>query len=120
MFIVCSFSVRLLETVASLCRLTSYAYLREVGGDGSVLGGIELEIAAVGDEGTPTLFWSCVSSRSCCPYEDCALQAVRFLKRLYGFVISDFNYEGMVAYRELARYAIVLAVSIARSVSSCF
>jgi len=49
------------------------------------------------------------------PYEESALQAVCFLQGLYGFVIRDFNYEAMQAYRDLARSAIVLAVSICRS-----
>jgi hypothetical protein len=33
---------------------------------------------------------------------------------LYGFVIHDFNYQGMQAYRDLARSAVVLAVSVSR------
>jgi hypothetical protein len=44
-----------------------------------------------------------------------ALQVVRFLQHLYGFVVRDFNYEGMQAYRNLARSAIILAVLVARS-----
>ena len=117
MFVAYASSVHLLEMVAVMCRLPSHSYLREVGGDGSLLGGVELEVDVV-REGAATarfFFWSCVPPASCCPYEEPALQAVRFLQRLYGFVVSDFNYEGMVAYRELARSAIVLAVSLARS-----
>jgi hypothetical protein len=44
-----------------------------------------------------------------------ALQAVRFFQRLYGFVVQDFNYEGMQAYRNLAWSAVVLAVLVAWS-----
>lgn len=43
------------------------------------------------------------------------MQAVRFLQGLYGFVIHDFNYEAMQAYRDLARSAVVLAASLGRS-----
>ena len=39
-----SSSVALLEIVASQCCLPFHSYLREVGGDGSVLGGVELEV----------------------------------------------------------------------------
>ena len=34
---------------------------------------------------------------------------------MYGFVVHDFNYDGMQAYRNLARSAIVLAASVVRS-----
>uniref|UniRef100_A0ACD5V873 Uncharacterized protein n=1 Tax=Avena sativa TaxID=4498 RepID=A0ACD5V873_AVESA len=117
MFISYASSIHLLEMVSVMCHLPSHSYLREVRGDGSLLGGVELDVDVV-QEGAMTtrfFFWSCVSHASCCPYEEPALQAVWFLQHLYGFVVSDFNYEGMVAYRELARSAIVLAVSLARS-----
>uniref|UniRef100_A0ACD5ZBA1 Uncharacterized protein n=1 Tax=Avena sativa TaxID=4498 RepID=A0ACD5ZBA1_AVESA len=117
MFSVRYSAMHLLETVASRCRLSYHSYLREVGGDGSVLGGVELELA-VFQEGAATtrfFFWSCVPTGSECPFEEPALQAVRFLQGVYGFVVRDFNYEGMIAYRSLARSAVVLAVSFARS-----
>jgi hypothetical protein len=88
-----------------------------VGGDGSVLGGVELEIAVVQEGPAPTrfFFWSSVSSGLQSPFEELALQAIRFLQSLYGFVIRDFNYEGMQAHRDLARCAVVLAVMVLRS-----
>ncbi|KAM0847422.1 hypothetical protein ACQ4PT_055022 [Festuca glaucescens] len=117
MFVVSYSPMHLLELVASHCRLSYHAYLREVGGDGSVLGGVELEIAVVQEGPAPTrfFFWSSVSCGSQSPFEESALQAIRFLQRLYGFVIRDFNYEGMQAHRDLARSAVVLAVSVLRS-----
>ena len=39
--------VHLLEMIAFQCRLLSHFYLREVAGDGSVLGGVEIEVAVV-------------------------------------------------------------------------
>ena len=36
-------------------------------------------------------------------YEHAAFQALRFLQGVYGFVVSDKNYEAMVSYRELSR-----------------
>jgi hypothetical protein len=47
MFVVSYSPLHLLELVASHCRLSYQAYLREVGGDGSVLGGVELDTAVV-------------------------------------------------------------------------
>ena len=108
--------LHLLELVAYHCQLSYHSYVREVCGDGSVLGGVELEIAVVqeGAKSTRFFFWSAWSSCSRCPYEESALQAVCFLQSLYGFVVHDFNYNGMQAYRNLARSAVVLAVSVVR------
>lgn len=40
------------------------------------------------------------------PEFQCAsLQAVVFLRSIYGFVVVDYNYYGMLAYRSLARAA---------------
>lgn len=101
--------VHLLEMIASQCRLPSHFYLREVAGDGSLLGGVEIEVAVVA---TPKrlFFWACVSAGLRCPFEE-----VAFLKGLYGFVIRDYKYEEMLAYRELARSAIILSASLAWS-----
>jgi hypothetical protein len=117
MFVVSYSPLHLLELVACHCRLSYHAYLREVGSDGSVLGGVELETAVVreGAARTRFFFWSVASSGSPCPFEESALQAIRFLQHLYGFVIRDFNYESMQAYRDLARSAVVLAVSVVRA-----
>ena len=78
---------------------------------------MELEIAVVQEGAAPTrfFFWSPMSSASPCPFEESALQAVHFLQSLYGFVVRDYNYEEMLAYRNLARSAIVLAVSVVRA-----
>jgi hypothetical protein len=97
--------------------LSYHSYLRDVGGDGSVLGGVDIEIDVAREGATPTrfFFWPSASAGSWCPYEVSALQAVRFFQRLYGFVVRDFNYEGMQAYRNLAWSAVVLAVLVAWS-----
>jgi hypothetical protein len=116
MFVVYYSPLHLFETVASHCGLSYHSYLREVGGDGSVLGGVEFEISVVQEGATRNrfFFWSPASPGSRCPYEESALQAIRFLQSLYGFVVQDFNYQGMQAYRDLARSAVLLAVSVGR------
>jgi hypothetical protein len=62
------------------------------------------------------LFFGCVaSSGSPCPFEESALQVIRFLQHPYGFVIHDFSYEGMQAYRDLARSTAIHAVPVVRT-----
>jgi hypothetical protein len=114
MFAVYYSPLHLFEVVACHCRLSYHSYLCEVGGDGSVLGGVELETSVVHEGATSArfFFWSSAMPGSRCPYEESALQAVRFLQNLYGFVVQDFNYQAMQAYRDLARSAVVLAVSV--------
>ena len=123
MFVIRYSPLHLLELVASHYQLSYHSYVREVCGDGSVLGGVELEIAIVQKGAMPTrfFFWSSWSSGSRCPFETSALQAVCFLQSMYGFAVHDFNYDGMQSYRNLARSAIVLAASIVRlgEVVSC-
>jgi hypothetical protein len=63
MFVVSYSPLHLLDLVASHCRLSYHGYLREVGGDGSVLGGVELEIAVVQEGPAPTHFFP---GRPCC------------------------------------------------------
>jgi hypothetical protein len=60
MFVVYYSPLHLFETVTSQCQLSCHSYLREVGGDGSVLVGVELETAIVQEGATPTrfYFWS--------------------------------------------------------------
>jgi hypothetical protein len=56
MFVVSYSPLHLFELVACHCRLSYHAYLREVGSDGSVLGGVELETAVAHEGAAPTHF----------------------------------------------------------------
>ena len=94
----------------------------EVADDGDVLGGVELElpIAKHASVLQRRFFWACASSGFPRPHDQAALQALSFLQEYYGFVICDYNYQGMLAYRELARSALILAASVVRTAgSSC-
>lgn len=66
MFAVYYYPMHLLEMVASHCRLSNHSYLGDVGGDGSVLGGVELEIDVAREGATPTWFfyWTSASTGS--------------------------------------------------------
>jgi hypothetical protein len=57
MFVVSYSPLHLLELVASRCRLSYHAYLREVGGDGSVLGGVEPKTVVVHEGVVPARFF---------------------------------------------------------------
>ena len=108
----------MLAVVAWRCRLPYHSYLCEIAGDGSFLGGVELEISC-GDVPTQTtqhFFWAQTPIISLSLYDQAAFQALRFLQGVYGFVVLDYNYENMVAYRELSRSAAVLAAMLACSV----
>ncbi|KAM3335639.1 hypothetical protein ACQJBY_029873 [Aegilops geniculata] len=112
----CSY-VHMLDVVALHCRLPFHSYLREVMDDGVVLGGVELDVDVPGGDATTMrkFFWSIDSMDCLSLYDDAALQAIGFLQSLYGFVVLDYNYKSMMAYRELARSAVVLAASLVRS-----
>ncbi|KAM0910045.1 hypothetical protein ACQ4PT_014417 [Festuca glaucescens] len=116
MFLLRSSYVPLLEAVACQCRLPFPSYLREVAEDGSVVGGVEIELAVSGapNEFRTHFFWSSGHTELCLLYEQAAFEAIRFLQGLYGFVVADYNYEVMVGYRTLARSAALLAAAVAR------
>ena len=54
-------------------------------------------------------------SRGCAgAYDHAAMQAIRFLQGIYGFVVRDYNYASMRVYRETMRSAILVVVCAAR------
>ena len=113
---VVSFVLPILETVAARCALPALFYLREVTEDGSVLAGVELELPArgVGMVSERKFFWG-TAWRGCMEaYDHAAMQAIRFLQGVYGFVIRDYNYDCMLTYRDSMRSAILVAASAVR------
>ena len=117
MFIVYSSYLHLLDIVASRCGLPFHSCVSEVADDGDVLGGVELEVPMARHACVLQrhFFWACAPAGLPCPYDQAALQALSFLQEFYGFVICDYNYQGMLAYRELARSAVVFAASVVRT-----
>jgi len=67
-----------------------------------LLYGIEIELPA------PNLlsgsqiffFWAYAQPDAISGYEKAALQAVRYLQSIYGFIVADYSFEGMVVYRK--------------------
>jgi hypothetical protein len=85
--------------------------------DGSVLAGVELELPRDGVAAGPQrkFFWSVVWSGCGCldAYDQAAIQAIRFLQAMFGFVVRDYNYDCMIAYRDSVRSAVLVAVCAA-------
>uniref|UniRef100_A0ACD5YPJ1 Uncharacterized protein n=1 Tax=Avena sativa TaxID=4498 RepID=A0ACD5YPJ1_AVESA len=99
---VVSFIIPVLETLAARFALPALLYLCEVADDGAVLAGVELELPmdAVGVVAERRFFW-CETWLECLDtYDQAALEAIRFLQGVYGFVVGDYNYNCMVTYRE--------------------
>jgi hypothetical protein len=113
---VVSFIVPVLETVAAHYGLSAPSYLCEVDGHGNVLAGVEVEIPGDGVLVMPRrrFFWSTACLGSAEAYEQAALQAIKFLQGLYGFVVRDYNYESVVVYRNCGNAAVALAASAVR------
>ena len=116
---VVSFVLPILENLAARCALPALIYLCEVTEDGSVLAGVELELLADGVPafGERKFFWSVAWSGSLDAYDQAALAAISFLQGVYGFVVRDFNYDAMIAYRGSVRSAVSVAASAVRCVA---
>lgn len=117
MFILHSSCVPLFEAVATYCRLPFHSYVREVASDGSLLGGVEIDVLVRDDvvRCQTHFFWGSSFDGCSSLYDQAAYQAVQFLQGMYGFVIADYNYESMLAYKGLAQSDVVLAGTFARS-----
>jgi hypothetical protein len=113
---VVSFVIPILENLALRCSLPALCYLCEITEDGSVLAGVELELPFDGVGAPPSrkFFWSVAWSGCLDAYDQAAVQAIRFLQGVYGFVIRDYNYDCMLEYRDCMRSAIAVAVSAGR------
>jgi hypothetical protein len=76
-----------------------------------VLAGVELELPFDGVGAVPQrkFFWSEAWSGCLDAYDQADVQAIRFLQGLYDFLVRDYNYYFMVAYRDSIRSAIVVA-----------
>ena len=101
MFVVGVSYMSLLQSVATRCLLPYVSTVREISDDKTVLYGIEIELH------TPNLlsggqkkFLGIRPTRCNIWYEKAALQAVRYLQSIYGFIVADYSFEGMVVYRK--------------------
>lgn len=93
--------------------LPALSYVCEITDDGIVLAGVELQLPTNGVSLPPDrrLFWAAGGMGPLVAYEQAALQAIQFLHGVYGFVIRDYNFHCVVAYRNLVASAISIAAS---------
>lgn len=114
-----SFVLPMLQSLAVHCALPARFIVCELTEDGYVLAGVEIELPVpVGAHPQRRFFWSVCMSDYLGAYEQAAMQAIRFLQQMYGFVIRGYNYECMLVYRESMRSAVVLAACAARYAGS--
>jgi hypothetical protein len=107
--------------LAAVCRRLScigVSCLTEVLEDGSVAHGLEVEISSQQNLGNSTvrIFWDCPAVGCLTMFECAALQSVTFLQVVYGFVVIDYNFYAMLAYRTLSKAA---AQTSAATVNCC-
>lgn len=113
MFAVGVSHVSLLNAAAQHCMIPSIAYLWEFSSDGTLLAGIEVSLPAIGCVGhlDTMFFWETALAPLQSAHEMVAARALRCLQHRYGFVVHDYNFNSMLAYRWLARDAVQAALS---------
>ena len=102
MFVVGVSYISLLQSVAARCLLSYVSTIRETTEDNTMLYGIEIELPAPNLLSRPekVFFWAHAQPDAISGYEKVALQAVRYLQSIYGFIVADYSFEGMVVYRK--------------------
>ena len=110
------FVVPILEAVAAHYELPPPLYTCEVDGDGYVLAGVDVEVPR---DGVVMMAqrrknWSHACLDFADAYEQAALQAIKFLQGLYGFVVRDYKYECVVVYMNCGNAAVAIVASVVR------
>ncbi|KAG2550137.1 hypothetical protein PVAP13_9KG237826 [Panicum virgatum] len=85
MFVVGVSYMSLLQSVATRCLLPYVSTVCEISDD-----------KTAGKKN----FWAYAQPDAISGYEKAALQAVRYLQSIYGFIVADYSFEGMVVYRK--------------------
>lgn len=115
MFMVGASYLSLLQAVAARCFLPYLSVVSEVAEDQTPVYGIEVEVPSPQSShcnGT-VFFWAPPGFPAVAGYEQAALQATSFLQGLYGFVVVDYNFPGVILYRGVAQAAVSLAARAA-------
>ncbi|KAG0516852.1 hypothetical protein BDA96_09G037900 [Sorghum bicolor] len=115
MFVVGPSYLSLLQSVAARCGLPYASVVFERATDGSPVYGVEVEVPCFDTHRAcrSFFFWAPQSEFSGAGYEQAALQAIAFLQNLYGFVVVDYNFQGVVLCRRVARSALAVATRAA-------
>lgn len=108
MFAVGVSHVSLLNAAAQHCMIPSIAYLWEFSSDGTLLAGIEVCLPSIGlcQSSRHYVLWETALAPLQSAHEMVAARALRCLQHRYGFIVHDYNFNSMLAYRRLARDAV--------------
>lgn len=108
MFAVGVSNVSLLNVVAQRCMLPRLCYLWEFASDDTLLAGVEVALPSVVHPAQleTMFFWDVVSDPLGSAHEMVAGQVLRCLQHRYGFIVHDYNFQSMLAYRRLAQSAV--------------
>jgi hypothetical protein len=111
MFVIQLSYISTLQVLAYRCHLPLVSIINEIGYDGTVIRGIEIELPLLFHTDVPRrfFFWSTQNLMPPHAYEDAAFQAINFLQNLYGFTIHDYSYQVIVQHRHLMRQLFSLA-----------
>jgi hypothetical protein len=96
-------------------------YIREICEDGSLSIGVEVHIpfSSPSSCSFTRIFWGCDISGYSTPFDCAALQAVVFLQSLYGFIVFDYSYMGMMQQQLLFSSAVestIITVRVCRHI----
>jgi len=111
MFVVRASYLVLLQTVAARCGLPYVSVVFEMVGDGSPIYGVEVDVPCSEAVASchSVFFWAPRDEFSRPGYKQAALQAIAFLQKMYGFVVVDYNFHGVVMCRRITDAAISVA-----------
>lgn len=115
MFVAGASYLSLLQSVAARCGLPYASVVFEVEGDGTPVYSVELDVPCFSTilACRHFFFWAPPDELSDPGYEQAALQAIAFLQKLYGFVVVDYNFQGVLLYSEVARSAVSVVATAA-------
>lgn len=113
MFAVGVSNVSLLNVVAQRCMLPRLCYLWEFASDDTLLAGVEVALPSVVHPAQleTMFFWDVASDPLGSAHEMVAGQVLRCLQHRYGFIVHDYNFQSMLAYRRLAQSVVQTALS---------
>lgn len=94
----------ILQQVAQRCYISYVSGIHEILDDGTYLYGIELDLPVLlsRPHSQRLFFWANSRMDRSAAYEVAALRALVALQNIYGFVVLDYSFHGLVLYRTLA------------------
>jgi len=98
-----------------VCALPHVSLISEVVPDGRPVYGVEIQVPsaqAVHCRRT-VFFWAPNNADAGAGCKEAALQAISYLEGLYGFIVVDYSFQGLMLYRGIAGAAVSVAARAA-------